>query len=257
MENKRSVRDLPTRDARHDTVTFGGEMDWRLGILMIVFGLAGLGGVGCAPDGTAPRPRVPAAWTVPTVDKATVDACMVCHSTKEMQRGPVLDGLPAWYIEAQLKKFQTGQRGENPKNKAEQLMGAAMTKIKSDAELTALAVYFGKLKPKPSLRVIRGDTVTGQALYATRCATCHGNKGEGKRELNSPPVNVQEDWFLMDQLRKYASGQRGVHPGDAGGVLMKAAVANLSPTDLRNVVSYIAKNLTVTPPLQKVGPPKK
>jgi len=39
--------------------------------------------------------------------------------------------------------------------------------------------------------------------------------------------------------------------------LMKAAAANLSPTDLRNVVAYIAKNLTVTPLLQKVGPPKK
>ena len=230
-------------------------MDWRLGMVAFVVGQFGLVGVGCAPDGTPPS-RL-AARTVPTVDKATLDACMVCHSTKEMQRGPVLDGLPAWYLEAQLKKFQTGQRGKNPKNKAEQLMGAAMSKIKTDTELTALAVHFGKLKPKPSLRVIRGDVATGRALYATRCASCHGDKGEGKHELNSPPVNVQEDWFLMDQLRKYASGQRGVHPGDAGGVLMKAAAANLSPTDLRNVVAYIAKNLTVTPPLQKVGPPKK
>ena len=230
-------------------------MDWRLGMVAFVVGQFGLVGVGCAPDSTPPSRF--AARTVPTVDKATLDACMVCHSTKEMQRGPVLDGLPAWYLEAQLKKFQTGQRGKNPKNKAEQLMGAAMSKIKTDTELTALAVHFGKLKPKPSLRVIRGDVATGRALYATRCASCHGDKGEGKRELNSPPVNVQEDWFLMDQLRKYASGQRGVHPGDAGGVLMKAAAANLSPTDLWNVVAYIAKNLTVTPPLQKVGPPKK
>ena len=231
-------------------------MEWRLGMVALMVGLYGLVGAGCAPSGT-PSPTGLAARTVPTVDKATVDACMVCHSTREMQRGPVLDGLPAWYLEAQLKKFQTGQRGKNPKNKAGQLMGVAMTKIKTDAELTALAVHFGNLKPKPSLRVIRGDIATGRALYATSCASCHGDKGKGKRELNSPPVNVQEDWFLMDQLRKYASGQRGVHPGDVGGVLMKAAAASLSPTDLRNVVAYIAKNLTVTPPLQKVGPPKK
>ena len=105
--------------------------------------------------------------------------------------------------------------------------------------------------------MIRGNAAAGKALYVTRCASCHGEMGEGKREINSPPVNVQEDWFLMDQLRKYASGQRGVHPGDAGGVMMKAAAANLSPDDLRNVVVYIAKDLTVTPPLQKVGPPKK
>ena len=99
-----------------------------------------------------------------------------------MQRGPVLDGLPAWYLEAQLKKFQTGQRGKNPKNKAGQLM-QAMTKIKTDAELTALAVHFGNLKPKPSLRVIRA-TLPGRAPYATRCASCHGDKEAN--ELNSP-----------------------------------------------------------------------
>ena len=70
-------------------------------------------------------------------------------------------------------------------------------------------------------------------------------------------MNVQEDWFLLDQLRKYANGQRSVHPSDAGGVMMKAAAVNLSLNDLRNMVAYIAKDLTVTPLLQKVGPPKK
>ena len=40
------------------------------------------------------------------------------------------------------------------------------------------------------------------------------------------------------------------------GLMMKAAAAALSPDDLRNIVAYIAKDLTVTPLLQKVGPPK-
>ncbi len=257
MENELPARDLPTRDDRLGGVDFG-EMDWFWRRLFFAVGLIGLAGAGCAP--TTPSPAMPSGvtkWSLPQLSQATVDACLVCHSTKEMQRGPVLDGLPAWYLEAQLKKFQSGQRGKNSKNKAEQLMGVAMAKINSDAELAALAVYFEKQKPKPSLRVIRGNAAAGRALYVTRCASCHGKIGEGKREINSPPVNVQEDWFLMDQLRKYASGQRGVHPGDAGGVMMKAAAANLSPDDLRNVVAYIAKDLTVTPPLQKVGPPKK
>jgi cytochrome c553 len=119
-----------------------------------------------------------------------------------------------------------------------------------------LARHFAALKPKPFIRVIRGDIATGRAHYATRCASCHGVRGEGKREIESPPVNLQEDWFLLDQLRKYANGQRGVHPSNAGGLMMKAAAAALSPDDLRNIVAYIAKDLTVTSPLQKVAPPK-
>jgi hypothetical protein len=38
---------------------------------------------------------------------------------------------------------------------------------------------------------------------------------------------------------------------------MKTALAGLSPGDFQNMVAYIARDLTVTPPLQKVGPRKK
>ena len=90
-------------------------MEWRLGMVALMVGLFGLVGAGCARQG---RRRLRAWLPAPyPVDKATVDACMICHSTREMQRGPVLDGLPAWYLEAQLKKFQTGQRGKNPKTR--------------------------------------------------------------------------------------------------------------------------------------------
>lgn len=182
---------------------------------------------------------------------------MVCHSTREMQRGPVLDGLPEWYLTEQLRNFKSGHRGKNPANRAEALMGSAMAKVETEAQLAALARHFAERKPQPYIRVVRGNIAIGKAYYATRCASCHGVKGEGKPEIKSPPVNVQEDWFLLDQLRKYANGQRSVHPSDAGGLVMKAALAGLSPGDFQNMAAYIARDLTVTPPLQKVGPPKK
>lgn len=195
--------------------------------------------------------------TLGQVDTATIDACMVCHSTREMQRGPVLDGLPEWYLTEQLRNFKSGHRGKNPSNRSEALMGAAMTKVETEAQLSALARHFAGRKPQSYIRVVRGNIDIGRAHYATRCASCHGAKGEGKPEIKSPPVNVQEDWFLLDQLRKYANGQRSVHPGDAGGLVMKAALAGLTPGDFQNMTAYIARDLTVTPPLQKAGPPKK
>jgi len=234
-------------------------MVWRCFFLRHCAGLAlGLwlvAGPGCV-QGPSEAESPLAAPALGQVDTVTIDACMVCHSTREMQRGPVLDGLPEWYLADQLKKFESGYRGKNPANRAEALMGTAMAKVTSQAQLEALARHFAARKPKPFIRVVRGDIPAGRAHYATRCASCHGARGEGKSEIKSPPVNVQEDWLLLDQLRKYANGQRTVHPSDAGGVMMKAAASALSPDDLRNVVAYIAKDLTVTPPLQKVAPPK-
>ena len=233
-------------------------MEWRRFFLRQCAGLA-LGlwlGVGCV-QGPSEAESPLAAPALGQVDTATIAACMVCHSTREMQRGPVLDGLPEWYLAAQLKNFKEGHRGKNATNRAEALMGVAMAKVETDEQLAGLARHFAARTPKPFIRVVRGNIPAGRAHYATRCASCHGAKGEGKPEIKSPPVNVQEDWFLLDQLRKYANGRRSVHASDAGGVMMKASLAGLSPGDFQNMVAYIARDLTVTPPLQKVGPPKK
>ena len=213
-------------------------------------------GAGCV-QGPSEAESPLAAPALGQVDTATIDACMVCHSTREMQRGPVLDGLPEWYLAEQLRNFKSGHRGKNTTNRAEALMGVAMAKVETDEQLAGLARHFAARTPKPFIRVVRGNIPAGRAHYATRCASCHGAKGEGKPEIKSPPVNVQEDWFLLDQLRKYANGRRSVHASDAGGVMMKASLAGLSPGDFQNMVAYIARDLTVTPPLQKVGPPKK
>ena len=57
------------------------------------------------------------------------DSCLICHSSQEMQRGPIIDGLPAWYGKAQLEKFRDGIRGQNPENRSELLMGSLETAL--------------------------------------------------------------------------------------------------------------------------------
>ncbi|SVD36567.1 uncharacterized protein METZ01_LOCUS389421, partial [marine metagenome] len=167
-------------------------------------GLWLVAGAGCV-QGPSEAESLLVASALGQVDTATIDACMVCHSTREMQRGPVLDGLPEWYLADQLRKFKSGQRGKNAANRAEALMGVAMAKVETEVQLAGLARHFAGRKPKPSIRVVRGNIPVGRAHYVTRCVSCHGARGEGKPEIKSPPVNVQEDWFLLDQLRKYAN----------------------------------------------------
>ena len=248
------MRDLPARGNEMGNVDYHDEMFWYRCMIFFVVGLVGLASQGCVPNSSPSVEHYRSSSLTSNLKKTTLNACLVCHSTKEMQRGPVLNGFPDWYLENQLKKFQLGYRGKNPNNRAEQLMWMAMNKINKDSEIVALADYFSKQKPEPSLRIIRGNVDLGKILYISRCASCHGLEGKGKREINSPPLNVQEDWFLMDQLRKYANGQRGDHPRDIDGVIMKSSTDDLSLNDLRNIVAYIAKNLTILPPLQKVGP---
>ena len=52
-----------------------------------------------------------------------ISECLVCHSNKEAQRGPVIHGMERWYLIDQLEKFKSGVRGQRPSNRSEYLMG--------------------------------------------------------------------------------------------------------------------------------------
>lgn len=169
----------------------------------------------------------------------TLQACKLCHSNREMQRGPVLDGMEEWYLLDQLQKFKTGLRGQQDSNRAEILMATAMKDVSPDPEtLLSLAQAFATLPPQPSLTTIKGNAERGQQLYQS-CANCHGVDAKGKPEVKAPGLLIQEDWFLLDQLRKYKLGLRGTHPEDSFGTVMAAAVKDWPDKDLKDIVVYL------------------
>lgn len=167
-------------------------------------------------------------------------ACVLCHGTKEMQRGPILDGLPAWYIERQLSKFASGLRGQQEENRSALLMIPVVQQY-SDPRLWAkLAKRFESL-PKPDhIKTIRGNPSQGKLLFAI-CASCHGPRAQGNLTINAPPLNVQEDWYLMDQLRKFKMDWRGSDPEDVEGNLMRNIAKIYSINDLKDIVAYIVR----------------
>lgn len=189
---------------------------------------------GCSPN--APQEEASRPLSRPLA--SILSECGLCHSTKEAQRGPILHGMDAWYLLAQIQKFHTGIRGQNPDNRSEHLMGVAVRKAGSPKEMAALSQWFADQNPMPAIPTVRGDLANGKILYATRCASCHGEKGEGKRELSSPSLNQLEGWYFLDQMRKFRSGMRGKNPLDTAGQAMVAAVADFSPAQLRDVVAF-------------------
>jgi cytochrome c553 len=98
----------------------------------------------------------------------------------------------------------------------------------------------------PAIRTVSGDLPTGSSLYAARCAVCHGEKTEGKREFASPSLNRLEGWYFLDQMRKFRNGMRGRHELDFGGQVMAAAVAGLTKQQMYDVVAYVVN--TFGPP---------
>ncbi|MBT5915450.1 MAG: c-type cytochrome [Opitutae bacterium] len=167
-----------------------------------------------------------------------VAECMLCHSNKEAQRGPILHGMEMWYLMDQLEKFRSGVRGKLASNRSEYLMGVGARKIKDDFELAYVSNWFSEQDPLPAIRTVQGSLEEGKEYFNQRCASCHGGNGEGNRLLNAPSLQRLEGWYFLEQMRKFRSGERGYHPQDIGGQAMAAASQEISDRNLRNVVAY-------------------
>lgn len=170
-------------------------------------------------------------------------ACVACHGNAGEGNAdvgaPAIAGLPAWYVSAQLQRFQTGLRGKHADD-AEGLRMRAMSKqMLSAAETTAVAGHVGSLRPvKNEARIATGVAATGQASY-TLCVPCHGVKGEGNEAVKAPPLAGQDDWYVAAQIRKFKAGVRGAVQGDTVGPIMQAMSLTIPPENVDHLATYV------------------
>lgn len=170
--------------------------------------------------------------------------CAHCHG--ESGEGnpewevPSIAGLPEWYVDAQLEKFRIGARGDHPEDLNGLRMRPMARTLATREEVELVAEHVAKL---PAVRqpatVEGGDAERGRQLF-TPCITCHGERAEGKQDMNAPPLTVLDDWYMVAQLEKFREGIRGTDPLDATGGQMRPM--SLSLTDeqaVRDVVAYI------------------
>ena len=172
--------------------------------------------------------------------------CASCHSGDasgdQALGAPVLAGMDSWYIQIQLQKFLAGLRGTHFKDADGISMRASLEFIQPEH-----AVYIGasvgnylaslpRVKPPVTLE---GDAKRGAEHFVT-CVACHGADGKGNRDLESPSLIGQADWYLLKQLEKYQAGARGHDPRDLQGQQM-SAMSKLLPDAqaLKDVVAYI------------------
>ncbi len=156
--------------------------------------------------------------------------CSICHEGQELQRGPNLFGIKSGYLELQMKAFQAGTRGTNPKNKSEALMGSASSHLPKNFNRRALALWLSRQIPPPKVTNIKGDGRSAAAMVQT-CNDCHQQEA-----VLAPRLDTLEPWYMLDQLRKFKSGLRGSNEDDHGGKVMQSAVKGMSDSDLKKIV---------------------
>ncbi len=175
--------------------------------------------------------------------EALFGTCVPCHGSdgggNEVLGAPAIAGLPQWYIDAQLDKYQSSQRGANPFDTVGLRMKSMSRTLDLPGDLESVSEYVASMPVIPVALTLNGGSVeAGQQAFGL-CGACHGAAGDGMEVLGAPPLTGQHDWYLLAQLQKFKTGWRGTAPGDVGGATMRANALTMDDQAMRDVVAYI------------------
>ncbi len=145
------------------------------------------------------------------------DNCMACHLSSGMgireMNAPSIAGLPRWYISGELRLFQQGKRGFHKEDASGNLMRINTVQLDERA-VAFLGRYIASLPANTERNTLDVEPAAdAQNLYNHHCASCHGEAGNGNRAVRTPPLNEQQDWYLLRQIENFKSGKR-VHSKD-------------------------------------------
>ncbi|WEJ70031.1 c-type cytochrome [Pseudomonas sp. PSE14] len=169
-----------------------------------------------------------------------VQACAVCHGVhgEGTAQGPVLAGLSASYISAQVANFNSRRRSNS-------LMGPMAEAYASAELLQPAAIYFAAQGKPPPILQVRGQNLAAtpaEKLYyqgdmardIPACFSCHGPSAIGGGPF--PRLAGQQAAYLEAQLHAWRKGERS---GDPDG-MMAAIAQRLNDKDITALASYLA-----------------
>jgi cytochrome c553 len=171
--------------------------------------------------------------------------CQTCHRSDASGRVafniPRLSGQHASVLIKQLMDIRSGLR-----------VNEEMREYMHDSDLTLqdfadMAAYLqslpvaGKIGQGPPELVPRGQT-----LYASDCAGCHGERGEGRPELFYPMLASQHYGYLLRELDLILTGERG-----NSNPAMPPILKNYATEDKQALAAYLAQ---LPPPGRAAAP---
>jgi len=143
----------------------------------------------------------------------------------------------------------------------EQLCGVAHFAMRGRVVVDEEPAYQEWLAAQPSFAQtaarVKGDAQAGQALFAT-CTACHGEQGQGNKELGAPKLAGQDGWYVARQLQSFKQGVRGSHENDTYGKQMIPFASMLADdAAMRNIVAYIGSLPDTRPEYSGSGNPER
>ena len=136
--------------------------------------------------------------------------------------------------------FAAHLSGEKPEGEAKKEKPKAERKSASGPE------------PETESTTLKINPEAGAAHFKQVCANCHGEKGEGKKELMAPSIAAMPDWYVEAQIGKFQKDYRGTKPIDAAGITMHAIALTLDEAAILNVAAHV-DGLKIIPTKNTLG----
>jgi cytochrome c553 len=174
--------------------------------------------------------------------KELYTTCVPCHgadgSGSQELGAPNIAGLPKWYVQAELEKFQTRQRGVNAFDTIGIRMRSMSRTLNLPGDVESVAEYVSSMPRHAVPSTVKANPMAGKTTFQT-CVACHGPDAMGKQTVGAPPLADQADWYLLRQLHQFKKGWRGTDPRDITGGTMRPMTFSLDENSMANVVAYI------------------
>jgi cytochrome c553 len=169
--------------------------------------------------------------------------CAACHGADGNSTSPANPKIASQfpeYLQKQLGDFkaQPGKKAarENP-------IMAGMVANLNEADMKALAAYFGEQRLKPAAASDKDLAALGQKLWrggnassgVPACSGCHGPTGAGIPG-QYPRLAGQYAEYIATQLKSFREGARANDPNG----MMRGVAARLTEREIRGVAEYAA-----------------
>jgi len=175
-----------------------------------------------------------------SLEKLT-ETCKSCHSNEAVGfKGPQLGGFSDSYIMAQLQNFKSGRRGVGSPSASAM---ANAVKDLSDNEIEELAEWASSQESVHTLIDQADSGSEGETLYEEHCSGCH-NGFFGRLMTGSPRLDYLDADYIEQQLKFFASDQRGFGEADKHQLKMKVVAKKLLSQETDHIVSFLRKERT-------------